>query len=108
MKKEEKKKKERERKKKELFTKNPTFTITSPEQRNINLEIESSIDIALIDYQNWPQKSQLISRLNAGNTRLLSRIHPSLTDELSSPMINDMQIFPKKKITELSGIVIIQ
>ena len=70
------------------------------------LEIESSIDIALIDYLNWPQKSQLISHLNADNTGLPSRIHPSLTDELSSPM---MQIFPEKKnkITELSGIVII-
>ena len=33
---------------------------------------------------------QFISRLNADKTRLQSRIHPSLTDELSSPMINDM------------------
>ena len=44
LKKEEKKKKkkrERERKKKELFTENPTFTITSPEQRNININFDS-------------------------------------------------------------------
>ena len=42
LKKEEKKKKrERERKKKELFTENPTFTITSPEQRNININFDA-------------------------------------------------------------------
>ena len=59
-------------------------------------EKESSIDIALIDYLNWPQKNKLVSRLNADNTKLPSRIHLCLTDELSSPMIND-----------ISGIVII-
>ena len=36
-----KKKKERERKKKELFTENPTFTITSPEQGNININFDA-------------------------------------------------------------------
>ena len=30
-----------------------------------------------------------------------------MTDELSSPMVNDIYIFPEKKITELSVIVII-
>ena len=30
-----------------------------------------------------------------------------MTDELSSPMVNDIYIFPEKKNTELSGIVII-
>ena len=30
-----------------------------------------------------------------------------MTDELSSPMVNDIYIIPEKKITGLSGIVII-
>ena len=35
-------KKKKKRKKKELSTENPTFTITSPEQGNININFDAS------------------------------------------------------------------
>ena len=67
----------------------------------IILELESSLDIASTDYLNWPQKSQHTSGINADNTKFPSRIHSSLTYELSSPMVNDIYIFPEKKLQSL-------